>query len=270
VRFSRPVYPGDTLRAETEVIGLRETSDGAAGVVYVTTRGLNQKEHEVLRLSRWVLVPKRKRGASARAARVPSLPPAVPVTELAPAPELNLERFSDLAWACGGCALWDDYEIGERIDHGAGMTIEEADHVFATRLYQNPARVHFDQHHMAASRFGRRLVYGGHVISVAHALAHNGLENALCIAAWNSGVHAHPTFAGDTIYAYSEVLAREALPGRGDLGALRVRLVAVKNADPSVEEIAVDVEGEGGKRGYDERVVLDLDLWLLMPRRPAA
>src|SRR5687768_15739267 len=44
VRFLRPVYPGDTLRAETEVIGVRETSDRKSGVVTVTTRGLNQKE----------------------------------------------------------------------------------------------------------------------------------------------------------------------------------------------------------------------------------
>ena len=35
----RPVYPGDTLLAESEVIGLREVSAGDAGVVYVRTRG---------------------------------------------------------------------------------------------------------------------------------------------------------------------------------------------------------------------------------------
>src|ERR1700742_4704555 len=41
-RFLRPVYPGDTLTAESEVIGLRENANRQTGVVYVRTRGLNQ------------------------------------------------------------------------------------------------------------------------------------------------------------------------------------------------------------------------------------
>jgi hypothetical protein len=52
--------------------------------------------------------------------------------------------------------LWDDYEVGERIDHVDGMTIEEADHMLATRLYQNTAKVHFNEHARAQGRNGRR------------------------------------------------------------------------------------------------------------------
>ena len=48
------------------------------------------------------------------------------------------------ASATGGARLWDDYAPGETIDHPGGMTIEESDHMLATRLYQNTARVHFD------------------------------------------------------------------------------------------------------------------------------
>jgi len=263
VRFVRPVYPGDTLMAETEVIGLRQVSAGDAGVVYVSTRGINQKGQEVVTFVRWVLVPKRDPASPAGEARVPKLPELVPVERL-PVPEvLNLQRFPDLAWATGGRAMWDDYEVGERIVHGGAMTIEEADHVQATRLYHNTARVHFDAHAMSASRFGRRLVYGGHVISVASALAFDGLENVLRMAAWNSGVHANPTFAGDTISAWTEVVERAELPGRGDLGALRLRLHAVKNADLRTETIVPQPDG----KAYDPRVVLALDWWGLIPRR---
>src|SRR3970282_1858543 len=109
------------------------------------------------------------------------------------------------------------------------MTIEEAEHALATRLYQNTAKVHFDGHAAKDTRFGRRLMYGGHVISVARSLSFNGLENALAILAWNGGAHANPTFAGDTLYAWSEILGKAELSGRKDVGALRVRLVAVKN-----------------------------------------
>jgi 2-methylfumaryl-CoA hydratase len=267
VRFLRPVYPGDTLHAETEVIGLRETSGGEAGIVYVTTRGYSQIGYEVLRFSRWVLVSKREGGAAVGAAQVPALPAEVAPADLPVPDELKLGRFEERTWATGGDALWDDYEVGERIHHIDGMTIDEGDHTLATRLYQNSARVHFNQHVMQASRFGRRLVYGGHVISVAHALSQNGLENVLAMAAWNAGTHANPTFAGDTIYAWSDVLAREPLPGRGDVGALRLRLVAVKNIDPAREPVELKVTAAGGKQGYDPRVVLDLDYWGLIPRR---
>src|SRR5262249_62187775 len=109
---------------------------------------------------------------------------------------------------------------GERIHHLAGMTLDEADHTQATRLYQNTAKVHFDLHQMKESRFGRRLVYGGHVISVCYALAGNGLENVLAMAAWNSGTHANPTFAGDTLYAGNDVLHPQEPPGPQGLRGL--------------------------------------------------
>lgn len=262
VRFLAPVYPGDTLRAESEVIGLREASSGKAGVVYVRTRGLTSRGDEVLRFVRWVLVEKRGGGGAAAAAHVPQLPAEVPADELEAPRGLNLDRWDDVMWATGGARLWDDYQVGDRVAHPGGMTIDEADHTTATRLYQNSARVHFDARRMAGSRFGRRLVYGGHVMSVAHALAHRGLENVLCMAAWNGGTHANPIVAGDTIYAWTEILARAEVPGHPRLGALRMRLVAVKDVDPAEEEVP-----RMAGASYDPRVVLDLDWWGLIPRR---
>ncbi len=98
------------------------------------------------------------------------------------------------------------------------MTVEEAEHQIATRLYQNTARVHFDQFGAASGRFGRRLIYGGHVISLARALSFNGLENAFHIAAINGGRHVAPLFAGLTLFAWSEVLECREIPKRKDIG----------------------------------------------------
>ncbi|HSS00518.1 MAG TPA: MaoC family dehydratase [Kofleriaceae bacterium] len=267
VRFMRPVYPGDTLVADSEVIGLRELSSGEAGIVYVRTRGANQKGQEVISFVRWVMVPKRGRtdGASGPAGpnSAPQLP-AVVTPDRLPVPDImNLQRFPDLAWAFGGTARWDDYEVGERMDHPDAMTIEEADHVQATRLYHNSAQVHFDARGMADSRFGRRVVYGGHVISVAMALAHNGLQTMLRLAAWNGGAHVAPTFAGDTLRAFTEVVERAEVPGRHDVGALRLRLSAVKNAS-AAELPAIRPLLSGTK---EPRIVLELDYWALFPRQ---
>ena len=262
VRFMRPVYPGDTLVAESEVIGLREVSSGDAGVVYVRTRGTNQKGQEVLTFIRWVMIPKRDKTALRGVNEVPQLPSVVTPDRL-PVPDvLNLQRYSDLAWAMNPGARWDDYEVGERLDHPDAMTIEEADHVQATRLYHNTAQVHFDQMTMASSRFGRRLVYGGHVISVAMALSQNGLGTALRIAAWNGGAHVGPTFAGDTLRAFTEIVEKAEIPGRRDVGALRLRLNAVKNTTAAeLQQVTSLLSGT-----KEPRIVLELDYWLLMPR----
>ncbi len=262
VRFLRPVYPGDTLVAESEVIGLREVSSGEAGVVYVRTRGTNQKGQEVLSFVRWVMVPKRDANAAKGVNEVPQLPATVTVDRL-PVPEnLNLQRYSDLSWAMNPGARWEEYEAGERLDHPDAMTIEEADHMQATRLYHNSAQVHFDQQAMASSRFGKRLVYGGHVISVAMALSQNGLGTALRIAAWTGGAHVNPTGGGDTLRAFTEIVETAEIPGRRDVGALRLRLNAVKNT-PAADLPGVASLLSGTK---DPRIVLELDYWVLVPR----
>jgi 2-methylfumaryl-CoA hydratase len=129
----------------------------------------------------------------------------------------------------GSAHRFGDYAVGEKIDHVDGMTVEEAEHQLATRLYQNTAKVHFNQHSEAQGRFGRRLIYGGHVISLARALSFNGLANAFHIAAINGGRHVAPLFAGGTVFAWSEILETADVPGRSDVGALRIMTRATRD-----------------------------------------
>ncbi|KIT17629.1 MaoC family dehydratase [Jannaschia aquimarina] len=248
-RFLRPVMPGDTLRSESEVIGLKQNSNGKSGIVWVRTRGLNQMDEVVLSYVRWVMVRKRDADAPAPDTHVPDLEKAVPAGDLTIPDGLS---FADYDFELAGEAhRASDYEAGERIDHVDAVTIEEAEHMMATRLWQNTAKVHFD----ATNREdGRRLIYGGHVISLARALSFNGLANAQCIAAINAGAHANPSFAGDTVRAWSEV--REVAKLRDDVGALRLRTVATRGTP-------FELTGEDGK--YLPDVLLDLDYWVLMP-----
>src|SRR5271165_1265482 len=72
-RFLKPVYPGDTLSATSEVIGLRENSNKQSGVVYVRSTGRNQDGAPVLEFARWVMVRKRNENAPAPEECVPQL-----------------------------------------------------------------------------------------------------------------------------------------------------------------------------------------------------
>jgi 2-methylfumaryl-CoA hydratase len=267
VRFLRPVYTGDTLRAETKVVGKRETSRKDVGIVWVHTRGLNQREEPVLQFYRWAMVNKREPEKATGDDDAPELPAQVAVGDLYVPPELVLAKFDTVV--TGGPFLWEDYEPGERILHPQGLTVEDAEHQSATRLYQNNARVHFNEVLQKKSRLGTRIIYGGHVISLAHAISFDGLENAIRILGFNAGAHANPTVAGDTVFAWTEVLERVDL-GREDAGALRLRLVGVKNVDPSEEDVPLRVkDAKSGREGYHPNVVLDLDYTALVPKRRA-
>jgi 2-methylfumaryl-CoA hydratase len=250
-RWLKPVYAGDTLRSSSEVIGLKQNSNGKTGVVYVRTTGTNQNGETVMEYCRWVMVRKKDLDAPAPETVMPELKPVLAPEDLVIPEGLD---FSDYDFTLAGEPhRWGDYEPGEAIDHVDGVTIEEAEHMMATRLWQNTAKVHFD----ATFRpDGQRLIYGGHVISMARALSFNGLANAQMIVGLNGGAHANPCFSGDTVKAWTEVLDKADTPAPG-VGAIRLRLVATKGGEPFA------LRGEDGK--YLPEVLLDLDYWALMP-----
>ncbi|WP_306114738.1 MULTISPECIES: MaoC family dehydratase [unclassified Roseovarius] len=250
-RWLKPVYAGDTIHSTSEVIGVKQNSNGKSGVVWVRTRGRNQRNEVVLDYIRWAMVRKRDPEAPAPEPVIPTLKPALEATDLVIPQGLDFTGY-DFTLA-GEPHRWGDYEVGEKIDHVDGVTVEEAEHMMATRLWQNTAKVHFDT---GARPDGQRLIYGGHVISMARTLSFNGLANAQIVAGLNGGTHANPCYAGDTIKAWSEVLDK-AETGAPGVGALRLRLVATKGGEPFA------LKGEDGK--YLPHVMLDLDYWALIP-----
>jgi 2-methylfumaryl-CoA hydratase len=250
--FSNPAYSGDTLSARSEVIGLKENSNGKTGTVYVRSKGINQHGKDVLSFVRWVMVRKRDEKSAPPAAHVPELLKVANVKMELPRVDMSKWNFE----LSGSPHRFDDFAIGEKIDHLDGMTVEEAEHQLATRLYQNTARVHFNQFAEASGRFGRRLIYGGHVISLARALSFNGLANAFHIAGINAGRHIAPLFAGGTVFAWSEIVDKAT---RGDVGALRIVTRATRDlpcGDFPTEDATLEKPG----------VILELDYWALIPR----
>jgi len=257
-RFLKPVFPGTTLTAASDVIGLRENSNKKTGIVYVRSRGFDETGDAVLDFARWGMVRKRDEKAAAPAEKTPDLPKNVQPAQLGAAcPKINTAAYDTTL--SGSPHRFDDYKSGDRIDHIDGITVEEAEHQIATRLYQNTARIHFNQFAESEGRFGRRLIYGGHAISLARTLSFNGLANAFHVAAINGGRHVAPLFAGDTVFAWSEILATTEIPNRKDVGALRLRTVATK--DRPCPDFPLNSGDD-----YDPAIILDLDYWTLMPR----
>jgi 2-methylfumaryl-CoA hydratase len=262
LRFLEPVYGGDTLSVESEVLGLKENSSRKSGVVYVRSSVRNQHGREVLGWIRWVMVHKRDAAADCPVQTVPATQARVPSAAL------SVGHFSDRIGAVlqgtGVEDVWEDYVPGERIDHGSAVTVNDSDHSMATRLYQNTAKGHFDAHAMASTPMGRRLVYGGHVMSLCKALAYDGLENMLGMLAINAGSHLVPTFAGDTLCCATTVLEKIDLPD-APVGALRLRMIGAKNIDSA----ASIVFPPSGARHAPE-AVLDLDFTVAFPKRTTA
>ncbi|MGO4325936.1 MaoC family dehydratase [Cupriavidus sp. 2TAF22] len=262
VRFLSHVYAGDTLFVESEVIGLKENSNRKSGVVYVRSSARNQAGKEVLSWIRWVMVHKRDPAAPCGEPVIPQLDAVVAPSRLARPGYCAGAR--DICMATGVQDLWEDYEAGERIDHGGAMTINDSDHSIATRLYQNTAKAHFDGFSMAARPGGQRLVYGGHIISICKALSYDGLENALSILAVNGGSHVNPSHAGDTIACATVVLDKLDLCSP-HVGGLRLRTIGAKNIR-SAADISFPAP-DGGKTEYPSNVVLDLDYTIAIPRK---
>jgi acyl dehydratase len=114
------------------------------------------------------------------------------------------------------------------------------------RLTLNLAQTHTDA---GASAYGRRLVYGGHTISIASAQLVRALPNLVTVIAWRGCDHLAPVFEEDVLRSEVEIEALHPLEGGG--GLVRLRVVVHASHDPSA------TAGDGGR-------VLDWRLWALL------
>ncbi len=157
VRFCKPVFEGDTVSAISKIVGLKENSNGKTGTVYVKSTGKNQHGEIVLSYYRWLMMRKKKSGMiDSFQNTVPDLPEKVETKDFDVIDSLKFNNWS--SEITGSNFYFDDYNIGEEIDHLDGQTIEEAEHQLATRLYQNNARVHFNHHIEKDGRFGKSII----------------------------------------------------------------------------------------------------------------
>ena len=235
VRFPAAAYPGDTVRAHSEVLGVKPASSGDRGVVHVRTTLANQHAHPICIFERKALVrsaPNQKNereraattssGENPASTGVPSDLGALAFLRSASPPLTPLP------------GVYEDFAPGDVILHQTGKTIGESEHMQLTSLVRNTHPLHFDEHYADAEgqSFAKtRVVYGGLVLAWTASLASRDVAgNAWWEVSLDDGAHPSGVLAGDTLYAASRVEATRELDAHW--GEVTFRLVGVKNTRP--------------------------------------
>lgn len=105
---------------------------------------------------------------------------------------------------------FEDFEIGQKIRHARGTTIDEVENQLLTKLVMNTAQSHWNEDAMSKSPYGQRLVFGFITASMVIGLAtQDTAENAIKELGLNNLKFKKPVFHGDTVYAYTQVLGKE-------------------------------------------------------------
>lgn len=131
--------------------------------------------------------------------------------------------MSEPAALTGAANYFEDFNAGDRYRHARGTTVGELENQMLTKLVMNTAQAHFNEHAMQSTPFGQRLVFGLVTGSIIIGLATQDVaENAIAELALDKLRFTAPVFHGDTLYAYTEVLAKGDAD-RADAGIIRFR-----------------------------------------------
>jgi itaconyl-CoA hydratase len=144
------------------------------------------------------------------------------MTEQSPALVANRGPSSMLT---GEGTWFEDFRPAQRWRSARGSTIDEVENQLLTKLVMNSAQEHWNDHSMLASPWGdRRLVFGMITGALTISLAsQDTAENAIAEVELDQMRFRAPVFHGDSIYAYTEVLAADPCPDREDAGLVRFR-----------------------------------------------
>ena len=129
---------------------------------------------------------------------------------------------------------YEDFNVGDVYEHRPGRTISEADNTWFTLLTMNTHPMHFDAEYAKASEFGRCIVCSPFTVAVLVGMSVTDVsQKAIANLGWTDIKLTHPVFAGDTLYAESEVLDKRESKSRADAGIVSVRSLG-KNQDGTI------------------------------------
>ncbi len=222
MQFGVPLYVGDTVEVETKILKVTPSSkDQDRGVVTVQSTGRNQRGEVVLTFQRSVQVWKNDLAAKVDDSEV--APDDLKVEPWIP-PYQSAEVYRKKAHLTREDNYFEDFEAGTLIEHSRGRVVTD-EHISLTGKLDNTSQVHCNQNLIDRNPDkyigGKLLVYGGIPFNLSLGLSSPDVDNnAVADIVYTSGKHVGPIFAGDTVFATTEIRAKEDMPGRPDLGRL--------------------------------------------------
>ncbi|MCZ6781903.1 MAG: MaoC family dehydratase [Proteobacteria bacterium] len=267
MRYGAPVYVGDTIEVETRIVGVRPSSSRPnLGIVHVQSTARKNigadDEAVVMTWQRKVQVYKGDEKADVQSFEV--APDDIGCELWLPAYQPDRD-YKALAHLTSPDSYFEDLEPGTRIEHSRARTITD-EHIMLTGILDNTSQVHCNQQmiDLDPEQYvgGKLIIFGG--IPFVLCLGISGpdvSDNALGEVAYPTGTHTAPLFAGDTVYAATEILAKRDYPGRPDLGLVETRLLGHKF------ERAEGEKSDDAPAGWKKTRIFDLQRNLAVKRR---
>ncbi len=267
MRFGAPLYVGDTIEAETKVLGVRASkSRPNLGIVHVQSTARknvgSSDEAIVLTWQRKVQVFKHDDSATLHEGTL--APDEIPCELWLPAYD-PARDYKALAHLSSPDSYYEDFEPGTRIEHSRGRVVTD-EHVHLTAVLDNTSQVHCNQFMIdqdpARYAGGKLIIFGGIPFTICLGLSSPDVgDNALGDVAYATGRHTAPLFAGDTVFAATEILGKRDHPRRDDLGLLETRLLGHKF------ERSDAGGGEDAPAGWKKTPIFELSREIAVKRR---
>ncbi len=268
MRFGAPVYIGDTIEVDTKVLEVTGSkSNPKLGVVHVQStarKNLGAKDEAVvLAWQRKVQVWKRNESAELHAGKVAPDEIACALWLPPHQPKVDYKAMAHLANAD---TYFEDFEPGTRIEHSRGRTMT-SEHIHLTAILDNTSQVHCNQFMIDVDpkQFvgGELIIFGGIPFVLCLGLScPNVGDNALGDLAYKTGRHTAPLFAGDTVFAATEILGKRDLANRPDVGVLETRLHGHKFVKAKTGE-----SDANAPEGWKKVQIFELDRDVVVKRR---
>lgn len=129
---------------------------------------------------------------------------------------------------------YEDFAVGDVYEHRPGRTITQTDNVWFTLLTMNTHPLHFDEEYAKASEFGRCIVASPFTVALMVGMSVTDVsQKAIANLGWRDIRLTAPVYAGDTLYAESQVLEKRESASRPDAGIVTVRTTG-RNQDGTV------------------------------------
>jgi 2-methylfumaryl-CoA hydratase len=267
MRFGAPVYIGDTIEVETKVLNVRPSSSRPnLGIVHVQSTARknvgDDTEAIVLTWQRKVQVYKRDLDAELHPGEVP--PDEIECSLWLPKYDANAD-YEARAHLSRPDTYFEDFEPGTLFEHSRGRTVTD-EHIHLTAVLDNTSQVHCNQYmiDLDPKQYvgGKLIIFGGIPFVLCLGLSSPDIgDNALGDIVYPTGRHTAPLFAGDTVFAATEILAKRDFPQRPDLGIVACRLLGHKF------ERAEGEEHGDAPPGWKKTRIFELDREIALKRR---